>query len=900
MRVHRCLVRSAIGLAGVLVLASAASAATFTVTNTSDSGPGSLRQAILDANASPGLDTIGFSIGSGVKTIAPVTALPTITDPVIIDGRTQPGYLSTPLIELSGANAGPGVDGLHITSGDSFVWALAINRFQAQFLGGGGNGIVLETGGSNHVYLCFIGTDVGGTVAHGNLASGVLVLNSSRNLIGGGAPPGGLYWNVISGNSTGVFISGSSDANEILFSILGTNLPKTVDLGNFIDGVSVAGGSGNVIAGNTIAGNDGNGVSIGPGAASTFVQNNKIGADTSFGNGNNGIEVSGSAGSQILGNSVARNGSNGILLFSGASNNVVDSNLAGGPDSGNAFNGIIVSGGQGNTITGNTVIGNGTNGIRIRSGALGNLVKGNLIGVDPSGAKVPNTLDGIQINDGAMNNTIGGASPTDANVISGNMGNGIHLVDSTTTGNHVLGNRIGTSADGASALGNVGHGVLIETGAHDNVIGGPAAGAGNTIATNAGTGVFVGSGAGNAIAGNSIFFNGARGIDLAPAGVTPNDVGDADTGPNNLQNFPALSSATSAGSMTNVLGSLSSAATTAYRIEFFSNHLCDPSGNGQGESFLGFTNVTTDAGGLALIDATLSIPAPGAWITATATDPAGNTSEFSACVELPAPGLASIAPTSGPAGGGTTVSLTGVRFQSGATVSIGGVAAGSSNVVDDIHATAVSPSLAPGALYDVVLTNLDGLSATLSKVWLADFLDVPQAHPFHNFVEKLLRHAVTAGCTAGNFCPGDPVTRAQVAVFLLRSHDGPTYVPPPAGGTIFADVPANSFAAAWIEQLAARSITAGCGGGNYCPQSPVTREQMAVFIIRTEHGASYVPPDPTGIFADVPVSSPFARWIERLAAEGITGGCGGGNFCPKNATTRGQMAVFLVTAFGLI
>jgi hypothetical protein len=295
---------------------------------------------------------------------------------------------------------------------------------------------------------------------------------------------------------------------------------------------------------------------------------------------------------------------------------------------------------------------------------------------------------------------------------------------------------------------------------------------------------------------------------LEPAGVTANDAGDADSGANGLQNFPVLSSATSTGSTTNVLGSLSSAAATQYRIEFFSSSACDASGNGQGQTFLGFASVTTNASGLALIDATLSIPAPGPQITATATDPTGNTSEFSACVVLPAPALTSIAPTSGPAGGGTTVNLTGLRFQTGATVSIGGAPAGSPNVVDDMHATAVSPARSPGVLYDVVLTNLDGLSATLPKAWLADFSDVAQAHPFHGFVEKLVRHGVTAGCTPGNFCPSDPVTRAQVAVFLLRAHDGPGYTPPPATGAVFADVPAASFAAAWIEQLAARSITA--------------------------------------------------------------------------------------------
>lgn len=94
-------------------------------------------------------------------------------------------------------------------------------------------------------------------------------------------------------------------------------------------------------------------------------------------------------------------------------------------------------------------------------------------------------------------------------------------------------------------------------------------------------------------------------------------------------------------------------------------------------------------------------------------------------------------------------------------------------------------------------------------------------------------------------------------------------------------------------------MTAGCGGGNYCPNGPVTREQMAVLLLRTSHGQAYVPPDPSGLFLDVPVSSPYARWIEQLAAEGITGGCGDGLFCPQNPNTRGQMAVFLVIAFGL-
>lgn len=116
---------------------------------------------------------------------------------------------------------------------------------------------------------------------------------------------------------------------------------------------------------------------------------------------------------------------------------------------------------------------------------------------------------------------------------------------------------------------------------------------------------------------------------------------------------------------------------------------------------------------------------------------------------------------------------------------------------------------------------------------------------------------------------------------------------------MFNDVQAGDFAADWIEQLAGFQITGGCGGGSYCPNNPVTRAQMAVFLLKSEHGSAYAPPACAGIFLDVPCASPFAPWIEQLAAEGITGGCGGGNFCPNDVNLRGQMAAFLSKTFGL-
>jgi hypothetical protein len=128
---------------------------------------------------------------------------------------------------------------------------------------------------------------------------------------------------------------------------------------------------------------------------------------------------------------------------------------------------------------------------------------------------------------------------------------------------------------------------------------------------------------------------------------------------------------------------------------------------------------------------------------------------------------------------------------------------------------------------------------------------------------------------------------------------GAAYTPPDATGTIFNDIPADHMFAKWIEQLAAEGITGGCGNGNYCPDAPVTREQLAVFLLRAEHGNTYNPPAAAGVFNDVPAGYWAASWIEQLAAEGITGGCGGGKFCPKTIVNRAQMAVFLVTAFNL-
>ena len=179
------------------------------------------------------------------------------------------------------------------------------------------------------------------------------------------------------------------------------------------------------------------------------------------------------------------------------------------------------------------------------------------------------------------------------------------------------------------------------------------------------------------------------------------------------------------------------------------------------------------------------------------------------------------------------------------------------------------------------------------------FTDVPVSQQFYRFIENIFHNGITGGCGAGIYCPTSSVTRAQMAVFILKAKHGVGYQPPTCTG-IFSDVQCPSQFADWIEELSTESITAGCGGSDFCPDSAVTRAQMAVFLLKTQHGSGYAPPDCTGEFSDVPCPGQFTDWIEQLSTEGITGGCGTGIFCPGSANTRGQMAVFLVKTFGLL
>jgi alpha-amylase len=179
------------------------------------------------------------------------------------------------------------------------------------------------------------------------------------------------------------------------------------------------------------------------------------------------------------------------------------------------------------------------------------------------------------------------------------------------------------------------------------------------------------------------------------------------------------------------------------------------------------------------------------------------------------------------------------------------------------------------------------------------FSDVPTNHAFYGHIEFFAQAGISTGCAAGQFCPDASVTRRQMAAFLERPIRASNWLPP-SGNTAFVDVVDGSQFAGVIERLRLDGVTTGCGSSIYCPEDFVTRSQMAVFILRARCGSSYVPNMPSSqTFADVPLSHPFVRYIQKLYSLGITGGCATGplRYCPDSAVTRGQMAAFIERAY---
>jgi parallel beta-helix repeat protein len=492
----------------------------FTVTTTADAGTGSLRQAILDANAHPGTDTIAFDIGAGgVQTIRPTTPLPTITVHVVIDGTTQPGFAGSPLIVLNGSDTGTGANGLTMTAGFSTVQALVIDGFA-------GDGIVLDTNGSNVIAGNYIGTDVTGTLAVGNGADG-LAISSSNNLVGGTTAGAR---NLISGNhQDGVDISdGSGDV--LSGNYFGTDVTGTHPLANLSAGVSINRGSNHIVGGtvagarNLISGNADGIDMFGNGHA--LVQGNSIGTDVTgtiavpnirgvfdrTGSNTYGGTLPGA------GNLISGNLNNGMELDVGNSlvqGNRIGTDLNGMVALGNSGVGIALTGTShtiGGTVAGagNLISGNPAGGVEIFSGG-GNVIQGNYLGTDASGTRaLPNFAGIFDGNLGSGSNTIGGTVPGAGNLISGNQVYGILL---SSGGNTVQGNFIGTNAIGTAPVANAGVGAVVLNGS-GNLIGGTAVGAGNLVSGNLMAGLLV-SGSRNIIQGNRIGTDSSGSIALA-------------------------------------------------------------------------------------------------------------------------------------------------------------------------------------------------------------------------------------------------------------------------------------------------------------------------------------------------------------------------------------------------
>lgn len=377
----------------ILTLFSTAHAATFTVTNTNDSGSGSLRDAITQANNAAGADIINFSVPAA-STITPLTPLPQITDTVNIGGGTR--------VELNGASAGDAGIGLRINAPNCVVQGMAINRFRD-------SGIRIDGAGNNTtIQGASIGTNLAGNTALGNFNRGILIVGTTGNLIGGGGIP-----NIISGNAgTGISIT-AGGAATVIGNFIGTNAAGNADLGNTLQGVRIVDSSNSVIGGDTaaerniISGNDSHGVAVIQTLTTTAAQNNLI----------SGNYIGVDAG----GNAEVPNSGSGVLL-NGANNAVGGSSAA----------------------VRNIISGNRSNGVSISTNfATGNVVSGNYIGVGANGTTALGNRDnGVQISNNAVNNLIGGATAADGNVI-GNNGD----VDSTSA-------RAGIYLDTSSSVGN--------------------------------------------------------------------------------------------------------------------------------------------------------------------------------------------------------------------------------------------------------------------------------------------------------------------------------------------------------------------------------------------------------------------------------------------------------------
>jgi titin len=525
------------------------------------------------------------------------------------------------------------------------------------------DGVLFQIGSrANVVEGNYIGTDDIGAVALPNRGIGVHIQDRGTNTIGGTAEGAR---NLISGNAKDGIVLDQSDQNLVAHNYIGTDVQGTRAVPNGGNGITVVGGTaGNTITGNVVSGNGKIGIEISQDQGSTtrdiLVQGNYIGTDASATSclpNNGGIAIDGFAQDNTIGgttaaarNIISGNRSYGVAIFDRlTTGNLVEGNYIGtdltgtqaipndeGVDIFDAASGNTI-GGTGLGCTRNLISGNSHEGVHIFDRDTSDVVQNNYIGTDMTGTRPLANGFGVSITGGASGNLIGGTTLAGTmnsgarNIISGNVHYGVGLLDSHTSSNVIQGNYIGTDVSGTLRVGNGDDGVLLPNGglsgaANENMVGGSGSGEGNIIAYNGGDGVRIDTGTGNSLRANSIFGHtntDRRGIELVNAG-------------NNGQAGPRLKSVTSDGTYYFIRGSLRSTPDTMFTLEFFSNPDCDPSGLGEGETFLGMAPVMTDALGFVRFQVNLRVGPPrDQFVTATATslsgDTSGDTSEFSNC-----------------------------------------------------------------------------------------------------------------------------------------------------------------------------------------------------------------------------------------------------------------------------
>lgn len=506
-------------------------------TNAGIGNTGTLRFVLNQANAnhtgtaaSP--DIIQFATGGGTIDVDSANGgAPTLAanEVAVIDATTETGYTGTPLVTLDGTNAGLSANGLTISGGSSTVKGLAIVNFS-------GNGIQLDTNGNDTVQSCYIGITTAGTAA-GNGANGIFIDDTAANTIGGATGGAG---NVISGNGgDGILIEGAAAlGNTVVDNNIGTNAPGTAALGNTGNGIEITNGAQlNTIGGNTptgtftgtqtqapgkpadgniISANGGDGVLITGGAEHNTLSGNFIGTDVTgmhaFGNTFDGVGIIDADNNSLIGTTVSQdpfvylnlicgNGGNGLRITD-SNNTTVQANSFGLADDnatplGNALDGVLIEGTSSNTQfggvipLGNIVAANGRNGVEIAGTASGTVVFNTFCGLPAFvDTAVGNALDGILVTSTGGNNLLR------TNVISGNDGNGIHI-SGDASGVQVSEDIIGMDTNGGLPLPNGANGVLLDSTAHDNLIGGNQVSVilQNTISSNGGNGIAILGGA---------------------------------------------------------------------------------------------------------------------------------------------------------------------------------------------------------------------------------------------------------------------------------------------------------------------------------------------------------------------------------------------------------------------